>query len=68
MNSEPRQPAFAESPHDDPRTVSEMADNSLTDIFIQAEAGVISWVEAKERMDQIEAMRAEVGLFEGDQR
>lgn len=61
-----------------------MADDSVTDIFNQAQAGVISWVEAKERMDKIETMRTEAGdgwfdrygplspeledLFEGDQR
>ena len=84
MNGESRKPFFPEPLHSDLRTVSEIADDSITDIFIQAQTGVISWVEAKGRMDEIEAMRTGAGdswfdrygrlspeledLFEGDQR
>jgi hypothetical protein len=53
----PEKSIFVEQLHEDPSTISDLAENGVAELFNQAQVGTISWVEAKDKMDEIENAR-----------
>lgn len=61
MSFESKPPFFADKPFANPTDISELAQNAISELFNQAQAGLIPWSEAKVEMDALETVRSEVG-------
>ena len=59
--AETRPPLILEPIHKDPQTIDEITQNEIVTIHNEREAGLITALEAKERMDAIEQVRIGVG-------